>query len=200
MKILLATRNPGKIKEINRLFQEIDTEFVGLDSFNDLPDVVEDGDTYRANALKKATAYHQLSDMPTLAEDSGLETDALNGAPGIFSARFAGKNADDNANIRKLLELIKDIPADERTARFVSVLCLIIDEKRYFFEGEVRGRLLNSPHGNSGFGYDPVFVPDGYEMTFAELGQEIKNSISHRSQSIKKLKYFLRDYARSAGL
>jgi len=193
MKILLATKNPGKIREMNRMFSDTGVEFVGLDTLEEVPEVTEDGRTYHENAMKKAMTFYNLASMPTLAEDSGLEVDALNGAPGIFSARFAGENATDRENNEKLLNLLRGIPREKRTGRFVSVLCLIVDGSPYFFEGEVRGSILEHPKGESGFGYDPVFVPEGYDMTFAELGADVKNQISHRARAMNKLKDFLKE-------
>ncbi len=193
MKILLATENPGKIEEINRLFRDTPIEFVGPGPLEERPIVVEDGQTYHENAMKKAMAYYRLTSMPTLSEDSGLEVESLGGAPGLLSARFAGDGATDEDNCRKLLDLMRDVPEERRTARFVSVFCLIIDEDIYFFEGEVRGRILKQPRGESGFGYDPVFAPEGYDRSFAELGEEVKNRISHRAAAIKRLKEFLKE-------
>ncbi len=193
MKMLLATKNPGKIREMNRIFSNIGVEFIGLDTLEDLPEVMEDGRTYHENAMKKAMTFFNPASMPTLAEDSGLEVDALNGAPGIFSARFAGENATDKENCEKLLTLLRGTPEEKRTARFVSVLCLVVDATPCFFEGEVRGRILEDPRGESGFGYDPIFVPEEYDMSFAELGDDIKNQISHRARAMKKLKDFLKE-------
>lgn len=193
MRILLATKNRGKIREMNSLFAGTGVEFVGTDILDSAPDVVEDGRTYHDNALKKAMTFYKLTGLPTLAEDSGLEVDALQGGPGVYSARFAGENASDEENIKKLLAELKGVKKQDRRARFVSVLCLVIDGKPHFFEGEVRGRILEEPEGRSGFGYDPVFCPDGYEHSFAVLGEEIKNSISHRARAIEKLKDFIEE-------
>lgn len=193
MKILLATKNKGKLKEMNSLFRDMKIEFIGLDSIKEPPDVIEDGKTYHDNALKKAMTFYQIALIPTLAEDSGLEVDVLNGAPGVFSARIAGEGASDREKIKKLLELLKDVPDEKRTARFVSVLCLVLDGKPYFFEEHVRGHLLRKPSGESGFGYDPIFVPQGYKKSFAALGSKVKNRISHRARAIEKLKEFLKE-------
>ncbi len=193
MKILLATKNTGKIKEMNRIFSDSGVEFIGLDTLDHVPDVVEDGRTYHENAMKKAMTCYNAASMPTLAEDSGLEVDALDGAPGIFSARFAGEDATDRENNEKLLSLLRGIPREKRTARFVSVLCLVVDGTPYFFEGEVQGHILDHPRGESGFGYDPLFVPEGYSRTFAELGEEVKNRISHRAEAMRRLKDFLEE-------
>jgi XTP/dITP diphosphohydrolase len=194
MKILLATKNRGKISEINRIFSDLPVEFVGLDTFEEVPEVIEDGKTFHDNALKKAMTYYSIASIPALAEDSGLEVEALQGAPGIYSARYAGENAMDSENNRKLLQALKGLPPEKRRARFVSVLCLILDGKPLFFEGEVRGRILEKPEGESGFGYDPLFVPEGYEHSFGVLGEEIKNRISHRAMALKKLRHFLNEH------
>ncbi len=193
MKILLATGNKGKIKEMNALFSDMDIEFIGTDTLKEIPEVVEDGKTYHDNALKKAMTFYKIALIPTLAEDSGLEVDALHGAPGVYSARIAGEGAPDTEKVRKLLEMMKDVPDERRTARFVSVLCLVLDGKPYFFEGQVRGHITRRPSGRSGFGFDPVFVPEGYKRTFASLGQKTKNRISHRARAIEKLKEFLKE-------
>lgn len=190
-KIILSTRNKGKIEEINHLFEGYGIEFVGLDSFPDIPDVVEDGETFRENAYKKACEVYEHVKETALSEDSGLEVDALGGAPGVRSARFASENASDQENITKLIEMLQDIPPKERTARFVSVFCLYDGKETKFFEGYVRGRIKESPSGESGFGYDPLFVPEGYDATFAELGSETKNRISHRAKAIEKLRKHL---------
>ncbi len=191
MKILLATKNKGKIREMNRLFADLEIEFVGVDTVDNPPDVVEDGTTYHENALKKAMTYYNLSGLPTLAEDSGLEVEALQGAPGVYSARYAGEQATDAENNKKLLKALENVPDEKRQARFVSVLCLVLDGKPYFFEGEVKGRILKEPEGTSGFGYDPIFCPQGFDHSFAVLGEEVKNRISHRARAIERLKEFL---------
>lgn len=197
MKILLATNNIGKIKEINRIFGEMAIEFLMQEALN--YSSVEDGSTYRENAYKKAKFLFDETggDMSVLAEDSGLEVDALDGAPGVYSAMFTGKNATDEENNKELLQLLVEIPDDKRTARFYSTLCLITspsnkhDADVYYFEGTVEGMIARNSVGTNGFGYDPVFVPDGYNKTFAELDLEVKNKISHRKKSIEKLKEFL---------
>lgn len=192
VKILLATKNEGKIREMNAIFSDMEIEFVGLGILPDAPEVIEDGQTYHENAMKKAMTFYNLSSMPTISEDSGLEVDFLGRAPGIYSARFAGEGASYKENNKKLLGLLEGVPEEKRGARFVSVLCLVVDGKPHFFEGDVRGRILEHPRGESGFGYDPVFVPDGYTESFAEMGQDIKNSISHRYNAIRKLKEFIK--------
>ena len=190
MRLILATTNKGKVREIGSIFAETSIEFIGLDSLGEIPEIVEDGMTFRDNALIKAKTIYELSGENALAEDSGLCVDYLNGAPGVFSARFAGTKSDSD-NIDKLLTLMNGVPEDRRTAQFKSVFCLIIDGNEYFFDGWIKGQIIYERRGSGGFGYDPVFVPDGYLETFAEIGDDIKNSISHRAMAIGKLKEFL---------
>lgn len=190
-KIILATKNRGKIAEINQLFADTGIEFIGLDAYPHVPEAVEDGKTFLENALKKAKTVFDHTGVTALSEDSGLEVDILGGAPGVFSARYASPTATDRENLEKLLTDLLGVPREKRTARFVSVFCLYDGREALCFEGEVKGRLLDSARGTSGFGYDPLFVPEGYDKTFAELGTEIKNRISHRARAIRKLKEYL---------
>ncbi len=191
MKLILATSNNGKIREINDLFSKTGVDFISLRDCGELPPLVEDGNTFKENAFKKAITVFKATGINVVSEDSGLEVFALNGAPGIFSARFAGEGAGDRENNEKLLNMLKKVPEEERGARFVSLFCLIIDGHASYFEGDVKGRIIHSPAGQSGFGYDPLFVPEGYDKTFAQLGGEIKNRISHRAVALDKLKKFL---------
>ncbi len=193
MKILIATKNQGKIKEIKSLLSEFDVQVVGLDEMPGIEEPVEDGSTFQENAFKKASHYWKAFGLSTLAEDSGLEVFALDNRPGVYSARFAGEGATDQQNIEKLLELMKDIPTAQRQARFVAVVCFIHQGRAYYFEGEVRGRIAFEPRGSEGFGYDPVFIPDGYDRTFAELGVETKNKLSHRAKAMQMFREFLSD-------
>ncbi len=190
-KLILATGNKGKIREINALFADMDIVFIGLGEYPGLPEIIEDGNTFHENALKKAKAVYRYTGIVSVSEDSGLEVDALKGAPGVYSSRFASGDATDKENIEKLLHELAETPDERRTARFVSVLCLFDGEVERYFEGSVSGRIIHEPRGTSGFGYDPLFVPDNYDQTFAELGPDIKNSISHRAKSTAKLKAFL---------
>ncbi len=194
LQIVLATKNTGKLREIREILGDIPIEFLTLQSFPDAPDVEEDGHSYRENALKKATAIFNHTSMLTMAEDSGLEVEAIGNAPGIYSARFSGKDATSKKNIERLLSMMKDIPAERRTARFVCVLALVGMGIEQFFEGEVKGTIALHEMGESGFGYDPVFIPDGYENSFAELGKEVKNRISHRTAALRRFKEFMDNY------
>jgi len=208
--LIVATRNRHKVQEI-RAILGAGFEVLDLNGFPDAPPVVEDAPTFAANAVKKATelAAWLINRTPSpalvLADDSGLEVDALNGAPGVHSARFAsldgGQAADtsgntpDNANNAKLLHLLADVPPDTRTARFRCVLALAGEGVRLaspmVFDGKCEGRIGFAPRGKGGFGYDPLFLPLGYEQSFAELGEEIKNGMSHRARALAKLKEFL---------
>lgn len=193
MRILFATRNPGKLQEARWLFQRIGWEVVGLAEM--CPDlfVPEDGRTYLENARKKAQAAFARTRMWCLGEDSGLEVDALSGAPGVESRRFAGENATDFERNRRLLEMLIALPDERRTARFRCVVCLIDPEGgEEVFEGVCPGKIAHTIRGISGFGYDPVFIPSGYGFTFAELGVQVKNRVSHRARALEQVIDFLR--------
>jgi len=188
-KIVLASRNPGKIKEIQVMLADLGVSLLSLNDYPGIPETVEDGKSFLENALKKARAVSESTGEIVLADDSGLEVDALGGAPGIYSARYAGNDADDVQNIRKLLYDLKDIHAENRGAAFRCVLVLYPVDGRYeAFEGRWEGWIAEKPVGQGGFGYDPVFFLPGEGMTVAELPPEIKNRISHRAQAIAKLK------------
>lgn len=215
--ILIATRNAHKVSEI-RAILGTPFQFLTLNDFPNAPKVVEDANTFAGNATKKATELAEwlagkrpLPDF-VLADDSGLEVDALNGAPGVHSARFAAMDATENApdadNNAKLLRLLKSIPAEKRQARFRCVIALTpvvadkvessspvcyadeLEMQTQLFNGACEGKIIFEPQGKNGFGYDPLFVPDGFNATFAELGDEVKNTISHRSKALVKLKAF----------
>lgn len=181
--LLLATKNKNKVFEFSELLKPLGIHVLSATDFPELPDVVEDGDTFEANAVKKAQTISKITGYPTLADDSGLLVDALQGAPGVFSARYAGEKASYSQNVDKLLhELSKkgDFPF---SAHFKTVLCLVHDEQVTFFEGECHGVIIPERKGEKGFGYDPVFVPNGYNQTFAEMSAEEKNAISHRAKA-----------------
>lgn len=191
--IVAATKNRHKIQEIEAITQEFGMTIISRDEAG-VPDIEinEDGETFEENSYKKAFEIMKLCNNITIADDSGLEVDCLDGAPGVYSARFAGKDGDDEANNRKLAELIKDVPYEQRTGRFVSVITMVFpDGETISARGEVEGHLIAEKRGKSGFGYDPMFIPEGYDMTFGELGSEIKNSISHRSRALAKLRELL---------
>ena len=190
MKLVLATRNQGKVRELTKMLhssagplQQI--EVISLNAYPDIPEVVEDGKTYMENAVKKASVVAKYTGYLTLADDAGLEVNALNGAPGINSKRWVGEEATDAIRIAKLLQALDG--ATDRRARFVAAIAVVHpDSAPEGTLGVCEGRIEHAPRGESGFGYDPIFVPDGYEQTFAELGEEIKNRISHRAKALEQ--------------
>jgi len=190
-KLLLATRNKGKIEEFRRILEVEapgEIELVGLSQYPDLHDVVEDGKTFHENALKKAREMCEGSGIPAIADDSGLCVDFLDGAPGIFSARWAGSHGDDIANTAKVLEQMKDVPDEKRGAHFTCVAALYLpDGRRHVEEAEFQGSLLRAPVGEHGFGYDPIFCPQGYSISSAEMSAHEKDAISHRGKSLRAI-------------
>ena len=191
-KIVLATRNAGKIAEIQSIINNSDlktkVEIETLLAYPGIPEIVEDGATFSENAAKKAITVAKFTGHIVVADDSGLEVDVLGGAPGVYSARFAGEGATDSENIKKLMKLLKDIPSENRGARFVCVIAIASPSGEVsLVEGECRGVIAAGERGTSGFGYDPVFVVTEYGKTFAELGSDIKNKISHRAAALGKL-------------
>lgn len=187
-ELLVATGNRGKLRELELLLRPYVEKIYSLADFPDLPPTIEDGATFRDNAIKKATAAASATGKPTLADDSGLVVDALGGAPGVFSARFAGEGATDAENNARLLRDLVGIPPKRRTASFrcAAALCFP-DGDRVVFEGELNGVLLKKPRGTEGFGYDPLFLVPEYGKTLAELPLEVKNRISHRSIALAKM-------------
>lgn len=186
MSIVLATRNPGKIVEIRALLPGM--RFEPAAAFPGCPEPEETGGTFKENALIKARAVARYTGRSALADDSGLEVDALDGAPGVRSARYAGTDATDRDNILRLLDALDGISDADRTARFRCVMAVVApDGRTWTAEGACEGRILREPRGTSGFGYDPLFVPAGYENTFGELDAAIKNRISHRSMALHRI-------------
>lgn len=188
--IVAATQNKHKIQEIDAITKQFGMTIIARDEAG-VPkiDIVEDGETFEENSYKKAYEIMKLCGKITIADDSGLVVDCLDGAPGVYSARFAGIDGDDKANNRKLVELIKDVPYEKRTARFVSVITMVFpDGETIVARGEVEGNLVLKEQGSNGFGYDPLFVPVGYDRTFGEIESEIKNKISHRANALVALK------------
>jgi XTP/dITP diphosphohydrolase len=194
IRLLLATNNPNKAREIREILRELPVE-VFTPAETGIPfEVVEDGETFLENARKKAREASRLWDGFVLAEDSGLEVDALGGAPGVHSARFAGEEATDEANIRKLLKAMESVPDEKRSARFRCVMVLVDSRgSEKVFEGTVEGRIIHEMKGKEGFGYDPVFMIEGYGKTFAELGPDVKNRISHRAEALRKVRLALQE-------
>jgi XTP/dITP diphosphohydrolase len=187
-KLVFATNNAHKLEEVRAILQE-KFEVAGLADIGCKTDIPETGTTLEANASIKSHFVVNNYNQDCFADDTGLEVDALDGQPGVYSARYAGENASYRQNVDKLL---KELDAFEnRKARFRTVISLMMDGKEHFFEGVVEGRIIKVRKGSSGFGYDPVFVPDGYTQTFAEMDANLKNSISHRAKAIQKLADFL---------
>lgn len=190
MKICLATNNKGKIAELKQLLSDSDFEIVGLKEIGCDTDLPETQNTFEGNSLQKAEYVYNHFHMACIADDSGLEVDALHGEPGVFSARYAGKHGDDAANTALVLSKMQGI--ENRQARFVTVIAYIdADGNKFTFEGKVEGILTNQTLGTGGFGYDPIFIPKGYEQTFAQLQPDIKNTISHRAQAMRRFLEFL---------
>ncbi len=191
-QLLVATRNRGKIKEIRALLDGLVQEVLCAADLPDLPETVEDGATFAENALKKAREACKATGLPTLADDSGLVVDGLGGRPGVFSARFAGPDADDAANNSKLLQEVIGLNQAERSAAFVCSMAYVSpDGVEQLFEGRVGGSIIDQPRGEHGFGYDPLFLVNGYQQTMAELPLEEKNRISHRGQALQAFKQYL---------
>lgn len=191
--LLLATRNPGKVKEIESILAESGWSFTSLQSFPGVDTPAESGATYADNAILKARFYALETGMCALADDSGLEVEALAGAPGVLSARYAGENASDADRRALLLSELAKLPNAYRRARFISVVA-ISDARGSVLnvsEGICEGTIIFSPRGDGGFGYDPLFVPDGYNQTFAELSEDVKNRISHRARALMNTRDFL---------
>lgn len=183
VRLLVATRNAHKLAEIRAILDWPGVVLAGADELPGLPEVEEDATTFEGNALKKARTLRDASGLLTLADDSGLEVDALGGAPGVYSARYAGEPTDHAANNRKLLAALEGV--DNRSARFRCVLALASPDGRdWTVSGAVEGRIALSPSGDAGFGYDPLFIPDGYDLPFAAMPAEVKNSISHRARAL----------------
>ena len=194
MKLLVATGNAGKLKEIRSLLADCPIEIIGLDQLQDPPEVVEDGATFAANACKKAREMAAFSQILTLADDSGLVVDGLDGAPGVYSARYAGEQGNDAANNRKLLEEMASLPDNERQAAFHCVMALAWPDGRCeTFTGTVSGIILHEKRGAGGFGYDPLFLVPEYGKTTAELPLDIKNWISHRGNALRQVIPLLRE-------
>ncbi|OJF18017.1 MAG: non-canonical purine NTP pyrophosphatase [Bacillaceae bacterium G1] len=186
--VIIATRNPGKLKEFETFFAQWAWKVKGLSDFPDVPDIVENGRTFEENARIKAEALYAWLKRPVLADDSGLEVDALDGQPGVYSARYAGEGAADEENNAKLLAALQGVPADRRQARFRCVLVMKFDEERQLTaEGVCEGVILEAPRGRGGFGYDPLFYVPALGKTLAEISAEEKNRISHRGAALRQL-------------
>ncbi len=185
-RILFATRNAHKVEEVSDILKDLPVELQSLLDFPEIGDIEESGQTFEENALIKARTVYQATGLLTIADDSGLEVDALQGAPGIYSARYAGNSHNYQANNEKLLEALKHVPPDKRSAQFRCVVAIVGPGIEEVVEGVIRGHIAEKPKGHKGFGYDPLFIPEGYRQTFAQLGESIKNKISHRARAFQK--------------
>ncbi len=188
MKLIFASHNQNKVKEINSLFNGI-AKVYSLNDIGIIEEIPETGETLKENSLIKAKACFDITGLNVFADDTGLEVEALNGAPGVYSARYAGPEKLAWKNMEKLIEALSD--KTNKNARFVSWICLIYNNNTYYFEGELKGTIINEMRGVNGFGYDPIFIPEGETRTLAEMSSEEKNNISHRAIAMEKMKEFL---------
>ena len=195
MELVIATQNPGKVREIRKALKGLGLRIYSLSDFSDLPGIEEDGKSFAENALKKARFYSKYSGKLTIADDSGLEVDALKGLPGIHSARYAGKGASNRENNRKLLREMEGVPLSKRGARFKCAMAIVSNEgKEVVAEGSCKGRIGIREVGKKGFGYDPLFILPQYGKTMAQLSLSEKNRISHRGKALRKLRKIIRAF------
>lgn len=187
-RLVVASNNKHKIEEIKFILADR-FDLVSMEEIGFTDDIIEDADTFIDNAFIKARTIHQIFNCNCFADDSGLMIEALNNEPGVYSARYAGEPVDHQKNIDKVLQKMQNI--ENRSAKFVTVIALILDGKEYHFEGEVLGTIRRERSGNKGFGYDPIFEPIGYNITFAEMSEEQKNAISHRARALAKMEMAL---------
>jgi XTP/dITP diphosphohydrolase len=188
-KLVFATNNQHKLQEIKEILKG-KFEVVSLKEINFFDEIEEPFETLHENALQKARVVHQFCGLDVFSDDTGLEVDVLNGAPGVYSARYAGENCSFQDNVKKLLKAL--ISEENRKAKFRTVIALILNNKEYTFDGVVEGEITKEQSGSEGFGYDPIFKPEGFETTFAEMTSEAKNNISHRGRAVQKLTTFLK--------
>lgn len=189
MKLVFATNNKHKLDEVRKITAQHNIEVVSLADIHCHDEIPETADTLEGNALQKAQYIQDKFELDCFADDTGLEVEALDNAPGVYSARYAGPGHDSEANMQKLLQEMEG--KTNRKARFRTVIALIIGDKQYCFSGIVNGTITTEKKGENGFGYDPIFIPEGYEQTFAELGDFVKNKISHRAKAVEQLDHFL---------
>ena len=192
MKIVIATHNRHKVEEIKSILSDLPIELLSLDNFPTIGEIVEDGATLEENAKKKARAVYEQTELLSLADDTGLEVEVLDGRPGVFSARYSGENATYEENNKKLLSELKKVSFERRNAKFRCVISIIGNGIDEIAIGEVPGKILYELRGKNGFGYDPLFLPDGYEKTFAEMEPELKNKLSHRARALEEAKKILK--------
>lgn len=188
MKVFLATKNKGKIKDFEKLTEGMNLEVVTILDGIEIPDVVENGETFEENSIKKAREIADYTNIVTISDDSGLCVDSLNGEPGVYSARYSGDNATDKENNQKLLEVMKNIKKEDRKAHFVSVVSIAFPKgETHSFRGEIEGEILFEKRGNNGFGYNPIFYSYELEKSFGEANDEERKSVSHRARAFRKL-------------
>ncbi len=204
MKIVIATHNRHKVEEIRHILADLDVELLSLDGFPEVGEIVEDGETLEENARKKAREVFEITQkskgksqkLLSLADDTGLEVDALGGRPGVYSARYSGEKATYRENNDKLLRELAGVPSERRTAKFRCVISIIGNGADELAIGEVSGRILHEPRGTNGFGYDPLFLPDGYDISYAEMDAALKNTLSHRARALEEAKRILKKIGR----
>jgi XTP/dITP diphosphohydrolase len=200
VQLVLATRNEHKVREIRSILDGLDVELLSFHDLPELPEVVEDGGTLDENAVKKAVEIARATGLAALADDTGLEVDALDGAPGVRSARYAGPLCDSDANNAKLLAELDGVDAPLRSAAFRCVIALATPDGLVgTVEGRTRGRIIGERRGDGGFGYDPVFMPDGHDRTYAEMGADEKNAISHRGRALRASRRLVEELVRGLG-
>ena len=186
LNILIATKNEGKIREFKNILSRHEVNILSLLDLESSPEIIEDGITFEENAVKKSKTVFEYTGQAAIADDSGLEIDFLEGEPGVNSARFAGYSTPYNIKNEKILSMMKDVPEGKRTARFKCVIAYSEDNAVNTFEGVCEGKIACEQKGTNGFGYDPIFIPEGYDKTFGVLGEEVKNRISHRAKALNR--------------
>ncbi|TAL68017.1 MAG: RdgB/HAM1 family non-canonical purine NTP pyrophosphatase [Bacteroidetes bacterium] len=197
MKLLIGTNNQYKVREIKEILER---EFPGkfeivtpADVLDNSIDIEETGETLEENAYLKSSEFYSLTKIPSISDDTGLEIEALNGEPGVNSARYSGEHGNDAENRKKVLNLLNGVPEEKRKARFRTVICYVEEGRTEYIEGICSGRIINEERGKKGFGYDSIFAPDGFDKTFAEMTAEEKNNLSHRGKAIRNLVEFFRN-------
>ncbi|MCH8125778.1 XTP/dITP diphosphatase [candidate division KSB1 bacterium] len=193
-KIVVATNNEDKLNEIKMLLNNLKLNILSKNDFMDFPEMEETGDSLKANALLKARGTFQATGLPSIADDTGLEVSELNGAPGVYSSRYAGTSASYEDNVRKLLNEMENVPIERRGAQFRCAIAFVDGEHEFTIEDVCKGIIIHSPQGKDGFGYDPIFFVPEYGKSFAEMSPELKNNISHRGKALTKIKPYLSEY------
>ena len=194
MKLIIATHNSDKEKELKSVLDDFPVEVMSLDQFPEIGEIEETGSTLYENAKLKAVTVNKITNMPCLGDDTGLEVDALNGAPGVYSSRYAGENVSYEDNVTKLLRELRSTPSEKRTARFRTIIFYTDGERELYTQGEIQGIITKSPRGANGFGYDPVFYIPELKKTMAELTSAEKNKLSHRGQAMRKFRKLLLNF------